>query len=62
MKEIWTTLTAEGGLLRVRAIFTFVTVGVYGYLAATGEIPVEMVKEITIIVAGFYFITRAAGK
>jgi hypothetical protein len=62
MKEIWNTLTAEGGILRVRAIFTFVVVGAYGYLAVMGDIPVEAIKEVTIIVAGFYFITRAATK
>ncbi|KKL60934.1 hypothetical protein LCGC14_2200390 [marine sediment metagenome] len=58
--EIIRGLFAEGGPFRVRSILAFAAVGVYAYLAIKGEIPVEDIKEITLLVVGFYFITRAA--
>ncbi len=59
MKEIWTTLTQEGGLLRVRAAMALTMTGVVAYSFITdGAIPSELL-DAWIIVAGFYFVTRA---
>lgn len=59
MSEIIKSLFADGGALRVRAILGFVVGGVYAYLAITGIVPAEDVKEITLVVLGFYFISAA---
>ncbi len=59
MNEIIRSLFAEGGALRVRAILAFVVAGVFAYLAITGEIPYEDIKEVTLLVIAFYFFTRA---
>ena len=59
MFEILKSLFAEGGALRVRAILAFTVAGVFTYLAVDGAIPSEDIKEITLIVLAFYFITRA---
>ncbi len=54
-------LTAEGGPLRVRSILAFTVAGVFSYLAIVeGTIPTEDIKEVTLLVMAFYFITRAA--
>ena len=58
--EIIRGLFAEGGPFRVRSIIAFVVVGVYAYLALTGVIPAEDIVTITLLIVGFYFITRAA--
>ena len=60
MSEIVRSLFAEGGALRVRSILAFVVGGVYAYLAIEGKIPTEDIKEVTLLVFAFYFITRAA--
>ncbi len=60
MLDIIKSLFAEGGALRVRSIIAFGVTGVYAYLAVEGVIPVEDIKEITLIVVAFYFITRAS--
>lgn len=59
MSEIIRSLFAVGGALRVRAILGFVVGGVYAYLAIDGIVPAEDVKEITLVVLGFYFISAA---
>ncbi|KKM56509.1 hypothetical protein LCGC14_1551550 [marine sediment metagenome] len=59
MSEMIRSLFAEGGALRVRAILAFVIGAVYAYLAITGEIPSEDIKEVTLLVIAFYFFTRA---
>lgn len=59
MREIIVALFQPGGFLRVRSVLAFVFGGVYAYLAVTGVIPPEDIKEITLIVVAFYFITRA---
>lgn len=60
MGDIIRSLFATGGALRVRSILAFVVSGVYAYLAIDGIIPPEDVKEVTLLVLAFYFITRAA--
>lgn len=62
MKDILKSLFIEGGALRVRSILAFVIGGVYAYLAIEGEIPTADIKEITLLVIGFYFISAAARK
>lgn len=57
--EIIDRLLGEGGFLRVRAILAFVFGGVYAYLAIEGKVPVEDVKEVTLLVVAFYFFTRS---
>lgn len=59
MSEIIKSLFADGGALRVRAILGFVVGGVYAYLAIEGVIPVEDIKEVTLLVIGFYFLSAA---
>ncbi|KKN36030.1 hypothetical protein LCGC14_0777690 [marine sediment metagenome] len=58
--EIIKGLFAEGGPFRVRSIIAFVVVGVYAYLALTNKIPAEDILTVTLLIVGFYFITRAA--
>ena len=59
-KQFLERLTGEGGPLRVRSILAFTVAGVYAYLAIESKIPTEDIKEITLLVVAFYFITRAA--
>lgn len=60
MKEIIGKLLSEGGALRVRSILAFTVTGVFAYLAVDGQVSADVVKEVVVIVLGFYFITRAA--
>ncbi len=60
LKSLVEGLTQEGGFLRVRSIMALTVGGVYAYLSIEGVIPPEDVKEITLLVFAFYFITRAA--
>ena len=53
-------LTGEGGPLRVRSILAFTVSGVFAYLAVTGDVPAEDIKEVALLIMAFYFITRAA--
>ena len=54
-------LTQEGGPLRVRSILAFTVSGVYVHQAVIAEsISPEDIKELTLLVLAFYFITRAA--
>ncbi len=60
MSKIAELLTGEGGLLRVRAVVTFIFVGTVCYLFADGqEVPSELLG-LTGVATGFYFGTRGA--
>lgn len=62
MKDIWVTLTATGGLLRVRALLTVGMTLVGGmYLLAYQEMPPPAYTAIWGPTVAFYFITRAKG-
>ncbi len=63
LKSFIEGLTQEGGFLRVRSVIALTVIGVYVYtvtVGSSGVVPVEDIKEITLLVVAFYFITRAA--
>jgi hypothetical protein len=45
-------------LVKVKTIVTLVVIGVFAYLALTGTIPADGVKDIVYIVIAFYFGTQ----
>lgn len=45
-------------LIKVKTIISFILVGLFSYLAVTGVIDGQSVKDITLMVVAFYFGTQ----